>query len=65
LGKSVLINALCADLCRSDGMTSAREIEDATYFRKVGQEFWDGFTSSKRVVVYDDFWTDEGFHYEA
>ncbi len=55
LGKSVLVDALCADLCRSDGLLTPEDIDDAKYYRKVGQEFWDGFTSNKRVVVYDDF----------
>jgi hypothetical protein len=55
VGKSALVNMLCADVLRSDGMTNSSQIRDAQYSRKVGQEFWDGFTSNHKVVIYDDF----------
>lgn len=55
VGKSTLVNALLIDCNRAEGINNYSEITDRIYYRKVGQEFWDGFTSNHKYVVYDDF----------
>jgi len=55
VGKSMILNLLATDLMIERGAKTQDDVANALYSRKVGQEFWDGMTSSKKIVVYDDY----------
>jgi len=55
VGKSSLTWALIVDFFKMKlKEDDAQKVFEQTYFRKVGQEYWDGMDSQKQVVVYDD-----------
>lgn len=52
-GKSHIPYFVAADLVASMGYS--KDPVDYMYYRNVEQEFWDGYTPNKQIVVYDDF----------
>jgi hypothetical protein len=55
VGKSTVSWAFIADWFKQrSNVTDSKQMYERVYFRKVGQEFWDGMTSQKDVIVYDD-----------
>lgn len=58
VGKSSLSWFVLADWFKHKrGVQDEKTIYENTYYRKTGQEFWDGMTSNKEVVLYDDVGT--------
>jgi len=55
IGKSVLVNAVTADLMKRRGAKTALEVGNLVYYRMIANEYWDGFNSSHKIVVIDDF----------
>lgn len=55
VGKSVITNAIAADFLRARGFRKESDLHNLVYYRKVGQEFWDGFTSNHKIVCFDDW----------
>lgn len=53
VGKSHVPYFMAADLVSAMGY-SERPV-NYMYYRSVEQEFWDGYTAKKKIVVYDDF----------
>lgn len=53
VGKSHIPYFMAADLVSAMGY-SGKPV-NYMYYRSVEQEFWDGYTSKKKIVVYDDF----------
>jgi len=55
VGKSVITNAICADLLRRRGFFTAEDYNSKVYLRKVDQIFWDGMTVAHLLCIYDDW----------